>query len=51
MDTTIKTWNTFNWTQQQTFIGHTDAVKTLTLLSNDYIASGSEDNTILIWNI
>ena len=31
--------------------GHTDLIKTLTVVDNETIASGSCDNTIKLWNI
>ncbi len=32
-------------------MGHTNFVQTLLLISNELMASGSGDNTIIIWNI
>ena len=34
----------------QTLTGHTDAVRSLTVLQNGYLVSGSDDYTIKIWN-
>ena len=48
-DLTIKIWNWKNATCENTLEGHTKWVKCVYQLSNDYIISGSDDNTIIVW--
>jgi WD40 repeat protein len=54
-DSTFRILNAFTADIQATFDdtagGHSGAVNALTLLSNGYLASGSFDTTIKIWNI
>ena len=51
MDKTIKIWDTDTGSLIKTLTGHTDRVFSLAVLPNGFLASGSHDNTIKIWNI
>lgn len=43
-------WQTTHWQQAQTLKGHTKTVKAINFaLNNKYIATGSDDKTIIIW--
>ena len=46
----IYLWNTNDESNKQTFIGHTDWICRLALLKNGYLASGSNDRNVKIWN-
>lgn len=43
-------WDTTNFTQIRSLVGHTDHVLVLELLSSGFLASGSHDHTCKIWN-
>jgi WD40 repeat protein len=45
----IKIWNLISGECIKTLKGHTDWVKTLAVLSDNKLASGSDDKTIKIW--
>ena len=47
-DMSIRVWE--NWTCTHVMTGHTQAVWSIALLSNGYLASGSADKTIKLWN-
>ena len=49
-DNTIKISNDLKFKNYSILRGHTDLIKTLALIDNETIASGSCDNTIKIWN-
>ncbi len=46
----VKIWNALESKLITTLTGHTHDVRSLALLQNGYLASGSWDNTIKIWN-
>ncbi len=50
-DKTIKIWNKTYFSLVDTLKGHTGAVRCLTELSKNRIASGSDDLTIKIWDL
>jgi WD40 repeat protein len=53
-DAYIKIWNledSLNINLKATLRGHSGEIQCLTLLSNDLFASGSNDNSIKIWNL
>ena len=50
-DNTIKIWNTRSRQIVTTLRGHTGFVNSIELLSNNRLASGSEDRTIIIWSL
>ncbi len=51
MDDTVKVWNTVSGSIVFNSTGHTGAVFTVTtLLNTTYLASGSGDTNIKIWN-
>lgn len=49
-DSTIKIWTPL-LIQNSTLYGHINAIKTLELLSNGYLVSGSTDAYAIVWNI
>ncbi len=49
-DFTVKIWDSESGLIRKTLIGHTEYVRTLTVLQNGDLASGSQDLTIKIWN-
>ena len=46
----IGIWNPQDGSSIKFLTGHTGLVRSLTLLSNGYLASGSRDQSIKIWN-
>ena len=53
-DPTVKLWRranpSANYNCVRTFAGHTDSVRSLAVMENQNIVSGSEDKTIKIWS-
>ena len=51
-ENTIRIWNLLEKRQEAVLEGHTSAVQTVAVISdNKYIISGSRDKTIRIWNL
>lgn len=50
-DATVKVWDVSNNNQMSlSFTGHTQTVRCLAKLSNGFVASGSNDNYVKVWN-
>jgi len=50
-DSLIRIWNPFTGALIRNLTGHTSAVASLALISDNTLASGSYDRTILIWDL
>ncbi len=51
-DTTVKLWNYASQTTAlNTLSGHTDEVRALCFVSNQFLVSGSFDKSIKVWNL
>ncbi len=49
---TIRTLkNDFSLSSIKTFQAHSETIRTIKILNNNYIASGGEDNSVKIWNL
>lgn len=51
IDKTIKIWNLNTGEVLQTLVGHSGTVTSLVLVNKSYLISGSEDNSILVWEL
>jgi WD40 repeat protein len=47
---TVKLWNKHNGDLLRTLIGHQGYVLSVAFASNNILASGSEDKTIILWD-
>jgi WD40 repeat protein len=47
----IRIWNIQNNTQLNTLSGHTGSVNALELVNSETFASGSTDNSVILWNL
>ena len=46
----IKIYNSTNGLLKHTLLGHTQTINAINILFNDYLVSGSSDNTIKVWD-
>eukprot|EP01102_Stenamoeba_stenopodia_P001864 TRINITY_DN11688_c0_g1_i1.p1 TRINITY_DN11688_c0_g1~~TRINITY_DN11688_c0_g1_i1.p1 ORF type:complete len:405 (-),score=71.97 TRINITY_DN11688_c0_g1_i1:1200-2384(-) len=51
-DMSIKVWDLESWSLKRTLLGHSDVVKKLTSVGHhQMLFSGSDDNTVKVWNV
>ena len=48
-DTSVKIWNTTDWSLIATFTGHTGSVYTIEQVNETTLASSSYDTTVQVW--